>query len=119
MGAGGLDSNLWPHLRHNWIWGKRWKDKATAEATSVASLENTKLENVTMIRFEELEQMRKEVCDSDVAMAERLKRIKQRNRKRQVAKAKALVKCVKQPKKRKRVVYYDKIGEQGACSIVS
>lgn len=94
LGAAGLDSGMWPHLKYNWIRGKRPRIRNTAKTQSKQVLAKIK-----PIKFEDLEQMRK---DSYEGAVPKVKVKKQRKQKVKIAAKKA--------GPRKRVVYYDKIG---------
>lgn len=91
---------MWPHLKYNWIRGKRPRVRNTAntQSTKVVS-------KITPIKFEDLEQMRKDSYEGAVPQVKVKKQRKQR------------VKVpAKKPATRKRVVYYDKIGW---CCLIS
>lgn len=101
LGAAGLDSALWPHLKFNWIRGKR---RSAKDKRNGKQLLRKKTGNIQPIRFEELEQMRKNSYDATYTVTPRVKFRKQ-NKKQKVKIS------LKKNVKKKKVLYYDKIGK--------
>lgn len=94
-GAAGLDSGMWPHLKYNWIKGKRPNLRRRNNSNAL----NQKLAKIKPIKFEELEQMRK---DSYEGATPKVKVKKQKKQKIKIP--------LKKTANKKRSVYYDKIG---------
>lgn len=95
LGAAGLDSSMWPHLKYNWIRGKRPKLRNRSKQKT-----NKKTMKIKPIKFEDLEQMR---IDSHEGTVPKVKVKKQKKTK--------IIIPVRKNVQKKKVVYYDKIGE--------